>query len=60
MLTLQAKTQVNGKQITMRFRNARSTQEAINAMQQHVMKTDNVDILSLKIPLDIKLVPCND
>jgi hypothetical protein len=60
MLTLQVKTQLYGEQVTMRFRNAKNVQEAINAMQQHVMKTENVDILSLKIPLDIKLVPCND
>ena len=60
MLTLQVKTQVNGKLITRRFRDAKTTQEAINAIQQFVLETENVNILTLKIPLDIKLVPCND
>ncbi|MEO9497695.1 MAG: hypothetical protein ABJG42_24690 [Vibrio splendidus] len=60
MLTLQVKTQLYGEQVTMRFRNAKNVQEAINGMQQYMQQKEGVDILSLKIPLDIKLVPCND
>lgn len=60
MLVLQCKTQVYGRQITMRYRNAANIQEAINGFTQYIQQTEGVNLLNMKLPLDIKLVPCND
>jgi hypothetical protein len=60
MLVLQCKTQLHGKTITMRYRSAENMWQAISAFTQHVKTHENVNLLELKLPLEIKLVSCND
>ncbi len=58
MLALKCKTRINGEQVAMTYPEAKSIADAIQLFAKHIEKQcDGINLLSSKLPLEIKLVP---